>query len=203
MTYRRTRYRRTRPGKDSGMPDIFYQQMYAEVTTDAVEEDLAQLAVQLPQPPTQFIGRGVSMIYELLKFELQVSEPLPEDNHWLKWTGGVRFTQSNEVTDAGLDLNDYNVICAYSGGWNASFTTSGRSMAMNYPWEGTHVVDLQDAKGNGKLCARQTLYFCGAHVFHSGATYAGVGFKFRMWYRFRKVSLTEYIGMLSEQTMTT
>lgn len=203
MTYRRRTFRRYRQTKDSGMPDIFYQQMYAEVETDAAENDLEQLAVQLPQAPTQFIGRGQSMIYELLKFEVQVAEPIPEDNHWLKWSCGVRFTQSTAVDDSGLDLNDYNVICCTNGGWISNLTTSGRALSMNYPWEGTHVFDLQDAKGNGKLCARQTLYFCGAHAFSNGATYAGVGFKMRMWYRFRKVSLTEYIGMLSEQTLTT
>lgn len=69
-------------------------------------------------------------------------------------------------------------------------TTSGSSY-----WETPHSVDLTDANGNGMLYASDKINLVYADV--AGTTAAAVTCK--LLYRFVKVGLIEYLGLLTQQ----
>lgn len=184
-----------------GMIDVFYQCLYAEITTSASETDGAEQVVNLPQPPTQYVGSGQSILYEFLKAEFQVEMPEIENNNALEWWVGLNLRRVATIDEEALEMDDNNVLCMLSGGWHSVFVTSGCSNMYTTGHEGPYIYDFQDAKGNGKLVATQNIVLIGAHIFTNGATYAGLKFRLRLWYRFRKVALTEYIGLLSEQSL--
>lgn len=185
-----------------GMVDVFYQQIFAETTTGAVQSDTEGQLINLPQPPTQYVGSGSSILYELLKAEFQIEQPNIEVGHSLQWWAGLILHEPATMSSASLEIDSNNVLAMVSGGWQCILLTSGQTCYRTTNWEGPVVYDFQDQKGNGKLVASQNIVLVGSHSFSASATYAGVTFRVRIWYRFRKVALTEYIGLLTEQSAT-
>lgn len=201
-----SRYKRRSTASSSrGMIDVYYQTMYAVLTLPDSASVRDAINVQLPSPPTQFVGRGASIIYELLWAELQVEPASPEDGKSMRYYASLRLYESTIDDYTAFRVSDPSVLCCWHGGWDLFFLTSGMS-ALRYGNANSDVgvqrYDLQDQKGNGTLVARGNLVFEAGQEFSAGATPAGQVFNLRIAYRWRKVPLTEYIGLLSSQMTT-
>lgn len=199
-----TRYSRRRYGSrakftpyNRGGVDPYYQLLYATITSDADEESCDSTAITLPQPPTQYGYKYSNIIYELLWVEFQWDEPpATQNNMWLTVRGGLRTQAPPNGLISDLDLQLPSVVAVKEFGWNFQFTTSGCS---EWEVEKQKKYDFQDAKGNGLLYASNQLYLCIAQHWNNGATYAANTINMRLAYRYRRVPLQEYLGILSTQ----
>lgn len=202
-----SRRRFTRRGANTGMTDVYYQQLYVTKSTSADQTDYDSIPIPLPSPPTQFVGRGASILYELLKAELQVVQPGVETGHGYRWLASMRLFEGPDGSAADHNISDPGLLCHWTGGWQSTreATANGTAIAeIIFDHDrGPFVFDFEDGKGNGRLVARNTITLDVGHSFSAGATYAGTDFHLRLWYRWRKVPMMEYVGLLTEQMAAT
>ena len=90
-------------------------------------------------------------------------------------------------------FDDPRVFAMYRHGTFASFTAAGTGLQDIFNEPG--VVDLTDGAGHGILVATDNIYVQGSSAAMTGA---GV-FRWKILYRFKRVSLVEYIGIVQSQ----
>jgi hypothetical protein len=135
-------------------------------------------------------GKGKSVVLEILKVQFDV--PAPDINGG---AGGTLFTTICQLTtnsQNGIIASGVQII-AYKQGYNrGAFTAAGTYESSQ---DGTWLIDLTDGAGHGILVATDQMYFGVNTVnFNAAAT-----FRCRMLYRFKLVSLEEYIGIVQSQ----
>jgi len=134
--------------------------------------------------------KGRSIVMEMLRVEFGM--PTPDVNNS---AGGnilscaVQLTPSSSVL---LNGSDPKNLAQYGRLFRGAFTAGGTYSAIeNNP----EVIDLTDGNGHGVLVATDTLFF-GVNTQNFAAP---ASFTARVLYRFKIVTLEEYIGIVQSQ----
>lgn len=181
--------------RNSRTVDKYYQHFYGFVQTASAGTALARQEIQLPTIPSQYIGSGKSVIYELLWAEMLMN--LPEviaANHTHEHFFGMMLMDRDDIND--IVVADANTMFQFGFQRKYDHTTSGTSEIW-IPYSYKH--DFQDMKGNGRLIARDTVYL---YIYHDNSA-GGVmvtSMDIKVAYRLVTVPLQEYIGLLGEQS---
>lgn len=145
-------------------------------------------AVPISRLPT---ARGKSVVLEVLK--VQFSWPDWDSNP----AAGGQVASANmqlrtNASGAGFNQDDPVNLTQYKHSWRGAFTAAGSYMSED---SGVITMDLTDGAGHGLLVASDNLFF-GATT----ANYANAAaFHCRILYRFKDVTLEEYIGIVQSQ----
>lgn len=135
--------------------------------------------------------KGKSIIMEILK--VQFDMPIIDSNP--SATGNIIQSQAVlRPTSSGgvLDPSDPKILAVVDQSSRGAFTAGGSYADLtNDP----QVVDLSDGAGHGMLVATDTLFFGAATSNYASAA----NFYCRILYRFKTVTLEEYIGIVQSQ----
>lgn len=135
---------------------------------------------------------GQAIIMELLK--VYVNMPNPDVEAAGATQRNFAFSIATVAFGTTLQrLNDPQVIMNINRNTDNAFTAAGTGMLSNAV--DPEVWDFTDGAGHGVLIATDNLFIQGSS---SGQTAADV-FRFKILYRFKKVSLVEYIGIVQSQ----
>jgi len=156
-----------------GTKDVNPQYMSGEVTTGATAN--ATYSAEIPLPVQRLNNKNRSMVMEILKLQFEVGDDSA--------TGHVHFgiSTSKLTQAAGTKPTISNPSIIYME--RVKYGAAGQLA--------THSADLTDAAGHGVLVGADKIY-----VFYNTATTSGITVKVRIWYRWKNVSLTEYIGIV-------
>jgi hypothetical protein len=177
--------------------DKWYQFFYGFTATSAGAADLARAVIPLPTIPTQYVGAGSSLVYEILWIEYNLTLP--------------NTSTHNEIQNyvVGLMLNDRtDILAIYPSDPNViDFRWMKRDkFVVGTDGGGQCYVDLrlrtdmEDNLGNGRLIARDNLYLFAYHLDTDAASEISIAVDLKVAYRLTKIPLTEYIGLLGEQS---
>lgn len=134
--------------------------------------------------------KGRSIVMEALKVEFGL--PTLDSNHAAGGDLKAAFVQLSPSSSSSINQSDPKVLAQYSRQFRGAFTAGGTySNVENTP----EMIDLTDGNGHGVLVATDTLFF---GVNTSGYANAA-SFTCRVLYRFKIVSLEEYIGIVQSQ----
>lgn len=147
----------------------------------------------VPTPINKFPeGSGRVVIMEILKVLLYISES--SLTNYVAATGyqyEVYLTTKNYGTTE-APVSDGNVICKFQRDTFADAASTGR-VAYDWPM----IIDLTDGAGHGMLVATDNLYL---QILATSASVPSASFAtLKILYRFKKVSLQEYIGIVQSQ----
>lgn len=135
-------------------------------------------------------GRGKSLVMELLKVEFTYPEwdSNPSAGGQIANAG----MQLSTTSLAALDDSNPLVLAFRQQTWRGAFTAAGSYITVSTT---PIVADLTDGAGHGVLFAGDTIYLgCNTTAFAGAAT-----FSCRILYRWKEVSLEEYIGIVQSQ----
>ena len=135
-------------------------------------------------------GKGKSVVLEVLKVQFLMASVDTNPA-----AGGTIITRSAQVTTSsqtGLIPSGTEVTAFYQDAYRGAFTAAG---SYESAMSSTPMIDLTDGAGHGMLVATDQVYF---GVNTTGYANAG-SFACRMLYRFKLVTLEEYIGIVQSQ----
>lgn len=134
--------------------------------------------------------KGRSIVMEVLKVEF--SMPPPDTNNSAGGNILTTIVQLNPSSVNNVDQSNPKALAQYQRSFRGAFTAGGSYSAVeNNP----ECVDLTDGNGHGVLVATDTMFFaCNTSNFGAPA-----GFGARLLYRFKIVTLEEYIGIVQSQ----
>jgi len=184
-------------GRDSsltgGTGDVNMQWLQLPGTQITVQNNYRQVQVALP---INRLGqsKGKVVIIEVIK----VWFDFPAFPGALEATGQVVQAQAQLSTTSQNDISHSNsTVFAYG---SLKFKgNAGVEGGVGTSWETPQVIDLTDGAGHGILIATDTIFFGIDTDSYPGA---GVSFNCRIFYRFKQVDLTEYIGIVQTQSVT-
>lgn len=172
------------------------------VTTTATQTTISRVATGLitnPVQPNQQTTGNKAIVMELLKVQFQLgtfSERPADDGFLVQVQSGV--LSLHQVDHDGLVINnlgDPTTLAAVTVN-NRGFTPLAQG-EFEQGHDLTHWHDLTDGAGHGILVAAPTLQY---QYVNTGQTAGGQQTSYcRLWYRIKKVSLTEFVGMLASQ----
>lgn len=148
--------------------------------------------------PIVRVGQGASssrsVIMEILK--LWVDYPSLDADAAAATDRTMRFsvsTTSSGGTPAVLSLDNPRVLIAVQTQLRNAFTAAGTGMLENsfQPQE----IDFTDGAGHGVLVATDNIFIQATTLGQAAAS----TFRFKFLYRFKEVSLVEYIGIVQSQ----
>lgn len=175
--------------------DKYYQWFYAWLDSDNVQTYFGSVEIRLPVIPTQYIGAGSSVIYELLWAEFHFIPPADvTDNEEHDYGFGLMLEDRDSFIDTYLSYS--NTIALYEFHRINDFDTNGRS--REHMKRSPYIYNFQDEKGNGRLIARNNIFLF-LHHHNTAAGNITTQLNFRCAYRLVKIPLKEYIGLLTEQ----
>lgn len=129
-------------------------------------------------------GSERAQVMELLKIFCYIETILPSNAAWL-----VQASLSTVGTSTtGTDISDPRTIVRFLN--RLYFNTSGATISQM-----PHVVDFTDGAGHGILIASDQIYL----NIVSQNTSASVEITFKVMYRWKNVSITEYVGIVQSQ----
>lgn len=174
-----------------GTKDVNPQLLSGFVTMTAPNVQTVQ---QLPNPvirlPTQ---QGAAIVLELLKVYVDFP-PIDVTN-----VAATRYTRSfvlatyNPGVGAEATLGDPRVVAKLQQDDYYAFTAGGTGGLTNSI--DPHVFDLTYGAGHGVLVATDSTF-----IQVNTTNFSGAGtYQYKLLYRFKKVSLTEYIGIVQSQ----
>lgn len=175
-----------------GTGDVNPQTLLLAVTQSA-PDTVATFGLPLPIPryPNQ---NGRSIVMELLSIEFNrvvLNAPAPGSINWYQnlTTNPAAPTGATFVATVGSQLNDPRVI----SDWNTQLDTGAAlsSIVIN----NDYIQDLTDEAGHGILVATDNIYM---NLITVATGVANSGYC-RITYRFKEVSLQEYIGIVQSQ----
>lgn len=158
---------------------------------------MAELVINLP------INRlnnrsGHSTIVEILKVFFDLPAPagvVPQDGYTSQLMKAILSTRSL-LGQSQVNVADPSIICSrgYNIRWAQGTELGSAAIAFTDPID----VDLTDGAGHGLLVAVDKLYFTGETVNQSTQ---GIGqiMNCKIMYRFKEVTLEEYIGIVQGQ----
>lgn len=145
----------------------------------------------IPLPINRFPeSSGKVVIMEILKVWFFTSE-LDANN---AAGGSVALTSIRLSTASLTTINqaDARVIATQEKNWRGAFSAGGTSLAVSIE---PQPIDLTDGAGHGVLVGTDNLWL---GMITTGFTAAASGFA-KILYRFKRVSLQEYIGIVQSQ----
>lgn len=172
---------------------------FLQIPSSNTEDQNQYRQVQVTLPINRLGQRkGKVVIIEVLK----VFWALPGYPGGYSTPGQIAACQAQLSTTSQSNISNANsTVFAYTqrswkgsnaGGPEASSDTS-------CTWTQPEVTDLTDGAGHGILIATDTIFF----GFDTDSyPEAGVTFSARIYYRFKEVDLTEYIGIVQQQSVT-
>lgn len=183
--------KRARGGKDQltgGSGDVNPQILTISYTTPGDAPFTTEIPLPIPRFPTK---EGYNLVMEFLAVDYYYINGfvIRADNGGMQ---NVIAITTNPLTPANIEaaLRDARLIDAWYKAWIANSTAP---IAMNFDLEWTQ--DLTDQAGHGILVASDKLFI------HNVATATGQGqiVTVKLWYRWKTVTLTEYIGIVQSQ----
>lgn len=164
------------------------QTMIMGPVTEAVNDTFIGIGMGLPIPRLP-IMKGRSLVIELLKVKFIVegfTAALASTNQYY-----MNITTNPTVpANFAIASEDPRTIAD----WFLAIIVGAAAGAIQFPLE--HVVDLTDEAGHGILIATDNLYMNIGSANTGTHTWSGVA---RLSYRFKDVSLEEYIGIVQSQ----
>lgn len=149
----------------------------------------------VPTPINKFPeGSGRVVIMEVLKAYLYINAGTlvafvtGNDYNLEAW-----ITTKNFATTAPTNAADGTILAKFQREWLATAADAGR-ITNDYPF----VIDLTDGAGHGMLVATDNLYL-GIRGGSATVPYTSTTVSCKILYRFKKVSLQEYIGIVQSQ----
>lgn len=186
-----TKRRRTNPGLTGGTGDV-NPQFYSGETIQTANDATSSVTYVFPVPRYSATGNK-SIVVEVLKIFYELDDRLPViaavTEHPQSLT--CHFSTTNFGTTASSFANP-KVFSGISIESMGAFTNAGTyRVVMHEPF----VQDLTDGVGHGVLLATDSF----AVQVMSHQTNKINKFKWKLLYRFKAVSLAEYIGMVQSQ----
>lgn len=158
----------------------------------------------LNMPINRFNNRtGHSIIIELLKIFWDINAPsgtVPLSSYTSQIARAFLSTKTLTGT-TGINGVDPSIIASkgYNIRWSQGDTVEGSQSLFVDPFE----TDLTDGAGHGILVAVDKLYFTAETVNMGAGGGAAILFNARLMYRFKEVTLEEYIGIVQGQQTST
>lgn len=181
--------KRSRNDLTGGSGDINPQWLTFNAITQSAANTYTESSINLPINRFQN-PKGRSIVMEALKVEFTL--PTIDSN---SAAGGDLKTCSIQLTpssSSAINTSDPKVLAQYSRQFRGAFTAGGTySVVENNP----ECIDLTDGNGHGVLVATDTL-FLGVNTVGYGTA---ASFACRILYRFKIVTLEEYIGIVQSQ----
>jgi len=172
-----------------GTGDVSPQWLTLAANTQTVANTYSEESNAIPI--TRFpLAKGRAIVMEMLKVQFRMAE-------WDSNPAAAGSTGTSEVQVA--TISQTNVFpdspqnFAYAiRQWRGAFTAAGSYEAVS---DNPLVIDLTDGAGHGVLVATDNLFF-GVNTIG----FAGVAsFSCKLLYRFKEISLQEYIGIVQAQ----
>lgn len=185
--------KRARDQLTGGTNDVNPQYLQGSFTLSAANT-LTEVTVGTPIVRVGPATEGSAVIMELIK--LFVDFPAPDAAVAAQTDRSQSFamsTASSGATPAARSLGDPSCLARVNRSLRNAFTAAGTGI-LDDSLEPT-VWDFTDGAGHGVLVATDNLYFQAATVGQAAAS----TFAFKLMYRFKKVSLAEYIGIVQSQ----
>jgi len=158
-----------------GTKDVNPQSMNCTLPIKAGANGVCQM-VEVALPVQRLNNRNRSMVMEVLG--IQVVNTGKENHHY---TVGIATSKPSTATDVIPRLIDANVFWLMRG-YGDSIEKSANATAIN---------DLTDKAGHGILLGADKIY-----AFSYSNAVNAYEVDFRIYYRWKNVSLTEYIGIV-------
>ena len=146
---------------------------------------------EIPLPVNRFREKGKSVIcIELLKSYWDLGE-LDNNN---AAGGNVLSVQAqlSTASQATVDSAHTQVVAYAFRNYRGAFTAAGTFQAINLE---PFVVDHTDGAGHGIMIATDNIFFAATSSGFTGATTC----KAKVLYRFKQITLEEYIGIVQSQ----
>ena len=174
-----------------GTGDVNPQYIHGSVTLSAANT-VTEVTLGTPIVRVGPQTGGNAIIMELLK--LYVNMPSPDQEVAGATQRNFNFGIATVAFGTTLmQMDDPRVIAQVTRNLDNAFTAAGTGMLSNST--DPMVWDFTDGAGHGILVATDNIFVQGS----SSAQAAADTFRFKLLYRFKKVSLIEYIGIVQSQ----
>lgn len=186
-------------GRDTltgGTGDVNLQVLTLPPTSTIEQNAYRQVQVALP---VNRLGqsKGKAVVIEVLK----VWFDLPSFPGTYETVGQVTQAQAQLSTTSQPDIqHEEPTVFAYaSQKFKGSSASATLAASVSATWVTPIVLDLTDGAGHGLLIAVDTIFF---GIDTDSYPAPGVSFNAKIFYRFKQVDLTEYIGIVQSQSVT-
>jgi hypothetical protein len=172
-----------------GSHDVNPQWLTFNAATQSAANTFVETSINVPI--TRFPqGKGKSLVLELLKVQFVIPEL--DNNSVAGGQVSQAEVQLSPQSQTAIALSNPVNIAQFLRSWRGAFTAAGTySSAI----DNTVTQDLTDGAGHGILVASDTLFLdANTILFTNAATFAC-----RVLYRFKTVTLEEYIGIVQSQ----
>ena len=177
-----------------GTGDVNPQYLHGSVTLSAANT-LTEVTLGTPIVRVGPQSQGNAVIMEVLKIYADL--PVTDLDGAAATTRrlGLVFSTLGQGTGALALFDDPRVFAAFEHEVRNSFTAAGTGMLDLKPSNTMAVYDMTDGAGHGILIATDNIFIQGS----SNGLTAPARFAFKILYRFKRVSLVEYIGIVQSQ----
>ena len=135
--------------------------------------------------------QGSAVILEILKVMVDGPDVDLDNAAATTRTATLQFTTNSQSAIAPFSLS--TMFAYYSKATRNAFTAAGTGIL--YDETSPYVLDLTDGAGHGVLVASDNIFIGGVTSGYTGAA----TFTYKILYRFKRVSLVEYIGIVQSQ----
>jgi len=155
-----------------GTKDVNPQYMAGEVITGGNAN--TTYSAEIPLPVQRLNNKNRSMVMEILKLQFEIGDDaITSHVHY-----GISSSKLTQASGVKPTITNPSII------WMERVKYAASQPA-------TLTVDLTDGAGHGILVGADKIY-----LFYNTATTAATTARVRIWYRWKNVSLTEYIGIV-------
>jgi len=184
--------KRTSMPKDTltgGSRDVNPQYLSGRVTQSAADTSTTQ---SFNLPVTRIPQSNRVTIVEILKIFVNSSNwPANAAAAWTLKNINIVFSSISFATTA-ANFNEPNVFAFFDRNWAGCFTDAYTAVDQ---YDDLMIRDLTDGAGHGILLATDQIYV----QVNSVGTGLSVNCDFKILYRFKTVSITEYVGIVQSQ----
>jgi len=156
----------------------------------------------VPLPVQRLKDEGKSQVMEVLRVQWDLPAFLPGSSSTLSVLG-ILTTKDPNLTSGNIPLTTFNKLRAQGSTvdyFNRTFATSA-TFVGDIGYDEPTMHDLTDGAGHGLLVATDTLFLTVAsEVGSSGATGAQSNIMCKVLYRWKNVTVQEYVGIVQSQT---
>ncbi len=176
-----------------GSNDVSPQWFTLSNLTLSAANTLTELAVQLPIQRLGSTGGKKSLIMEILKVHFVIPEwdsnPSAGGN---AGTAAVQIGTISQTLGGAVAANVPTNIAYANRTWRGAFTATGSYAAVS---DGVLQMDITDGAGHGVLVATDQIFMDATTVAYANPAV----FQCRFLYRWKAVTLEEYIGIVQSQ----
>lgn len=164
-------------------------QLLSEILNMTVANTFVETTIPLPQNRFN-LKKGRSIVVEVLKVYFTL--PAKDNNHAAGGDISVAQAQIGTVTIGAYQPGNTRVFAFAEREYRGAFTALGSFQAVI---SDPYVLDLTDGSGHGILVATDNIFYGVTTTNYAAAQ----TFQMKMLYRFKEVSLEEYIGIVQSQ----